>query len=187
MTFTNLIRRLHEHRVWVNRQLIDAGRRLSAEQLRQQFPIGQGSVWNSLVHMHAAEYVWLAALLGDEQPLLPGDVAGKLPGNQEGDNPIASLDELAAGWDELDRRWREYLANLDPAALDGVVYKVSTSSAAGQRFGTRRADVLLHVCTHSHYTAAQIVNMLRHLGVAPLPDAMLISLVRQEAAAELSR
>ena len=37
-------------------------------------------------------------------------------------------------------------------------------------------DVLLHVCTHAHYTSAQVVNMLRQVGLDPLPDVMLISL-----------
>jgi uncharacterized damage-inducible protein DinB len=58
---------------------------------------------------------------------------------------------------------------------------VYRKSSSGQRFGSRRSDVLLHVCTHAHYTAAQVVNMLRHLGVEKLPDTMLISLARQEA------
>ncbi|HLJ97295.1 MAG TPA: hypothetical protein VKU02_29315 [Gemmataceae bacterium] len=51
----------------------------------------------------------------------------------------------------------------------------------GKRFGTHRSDVLLHVCTHAHYTAAQVVNMLRHTGMEKLPETMLISLARQEA------
>jgi hypothetical protein len=42
--------------------------------------------------------------------------------------------------------------------------------------------VLLHVCTHAHYTVAQGINMLRRLGVPTdrLPDPMLITLSRQE-------
>ena len=61
-----------------------------------------------------------------------------------------------------------------------MVYKVSTSSWAGGRFGTRRSDILLHVCTHGQYTTAQVVNMFRQVGVAALPDVMLISLAREE-------
>lgn len=36
---------------------------------------------------------------------------------------------------------------------------------------------------HRQYTTAQLMNMLRQLGVSPLPDVMLISLARQEASA----
>ena len=83
MNAIDVIRRLHEHRDWVNRKLLDSAATLTDEALRRPLPIGQGSVWRSLVHLHAAEYVWLQALLGHEAALLPGDLADKLPGNQE--------------------------------------------------------------------------------------------------------
>jgi hypothetical protein len=35
---------------------------------------------------------------------------------------------------------------------------------------------------HAHYTSAQVVNMLRQLGVENLPETMLISLARREMA-----
>jgi uncharacterized damage-inducible protein DinB len=182
MNGSDVIRRLHDHRIWVDRLLVDAARPLAYESLHQRFPVGQGSVWKTLTHLHAAEYVWLEALLGHEEPLLPGDVRGKLPGNQEGEGALRSFDELAANWETLHQRWGEYVATLRDESLEEIVYKVSTSSGYGTRFGTRRADVLMHVCTHAQYTTAQLVNMLRQLGQAPLPDVMLISLARREAA-----
>ncbi len=181
MHAADLIRRLHQHRMWSNRGLLEAVRALSKEQLRQQFAIGQGSVWQTLTHLLAAEYVWLEALLGNESALLPGDVVGQLPGNQAGTGAIQTLDELVIRWQEVDQRWNQYLASLTDASLDEIVYRISTSSGAGKRHGTRRADILLHVCTHAQYTTAQLLNMLRQLGVSPLPDVMLISLARQQA------
>ena len=179
MTASDLVRRLHRHRMWVNHRLLEAVRPLGEEQLRRPLPIGQGSAWRTLTHLIAAESNWLEALRGNEVSLFPGDAPGKLPGNQEGDGAVASLDELTSMWRDLDRRWDEYLAGLTDGALDEIVFKVSTSS--GLRFGARRSDVLLHVCTHAQYTTAQLVNMLRQLGVDRLPDVMLISMARQEA------
>jgi uncharacterized damage-inducible protein DinB len=176
----DLIRRLHQHRAWVNKNLLSAAGGLNEEQLRREFPIGQGSIWNSLTHLYAAEYVWLESLLGSDDPLTPGDVRGKLPGNQLGEGAMRSLAELGENWGELARRWDEYLANLAPQSLDEPVCKVSTSFGAGQRFATRRSDVLLHICTHAQYTTAQVVNMLRHLGIETLPETMLISMARRE-------
>jgi uncharacterized damage-inducible protein DinB len=83
----------------------------------------------------------------------------------------------------LNRRWDAYLEELKPEALDELVYKWSTSFGQGRRYGTRRADVLMHVCTHAQYTAAQVLNMLRQLGVQEMPEVMLIALARQEGAA----
>ena len=178
MNAVELLQRLHQHRAWVNGNLLTAAATRSQEQLRSAFQIGQGSIWQSLLHLYAAEYVWLEALLGNEGFLVPGDLPGKIPGNQQGEGGITGLDDLRQKWSALEQRWIGYLATLTPPTLEEVVYRKSSS---GKRFGTRRSDVLLHVCIHAHYTAAQVVNMLRHVGVEKLPDTMLISLARQEA------
>jgi uncharacterized damage-inducible protein DinB len=177
-----IIRRLHEHRIWANHQLLEAVRFLSVEQQHRPLAIGQGSVWKTLTHLVGAEYVWLEALSGNASPAMPGDLPEKLPGNQQGEGGFRSLEQLACQWHELDRRWEAYLSQLGEEALQDTVYKVSTSSGAGRPHGTRCGDVLMHVCLHAHYTSAQLVNMLRQLGVSSLPDIMLISLARQETA-----
>jgi uncharacterized damage-inducible protein DinB len=179
MNGIELLQRLHQHRAWVNGNLLTAAATLSHEQLRAEFQIGQGSVWKSLVHLYAAEYVWLEALLGNEDFLVPGDLPGKLPGNQQGEGGVTDLADLRLKWSELEKRWTGYLAGLSSAALEEVVYRKSAS--LGTRLGVRRSDVLLHVCTHAHYTTAQVVNMLRQTGVERLPETMLISLARHEA------
>ena len=180
MDAVGLIRRLHQHRAWVNEKLLAAAALLNDARLRRPYPVGQGSVWNTLLHLFAAEYVWLEALLGNEDPVAPGDLPGCLPGNQQGEGGVAGLGDLRERWAELKGRWDAYLAGLTPEALDEPVYKVSTSSGRGRRLATRRADVLLHLCTHAQYTVAQAVNMLRQAGAETLPDVMLISMARQE-------
>ncbi len=180
MNSTSLIQRLHQHRAWVNDNLLAAAATLTDAQLRQSLPIGQGSIWHSLLHLYAAEYVWLAALQGREEALTPGDLPGKLPGNQQGEGAIKSLSELSREWSALKQTWNGYLAGLTPESLDELVYRKRSGSAETKRFATRRADVLLHVCTHAHYTTAQVVNMLRQIGVEKLPDTMLVVLARQE-------
>jgi uncharacterized damage-inducible protein DinB len=110
MNAVELLQRLHQHRTWVNSNLLTGAATLSDEQLRSAFQIGQGSVWKSLVHLYAAEYVWLEALLGNEAFLVPGDVPGKIPGNQQGEGGIAGLDDLRQKWSALEQRWSGYLA-----------------------------------------------------------------------------
>jgi len=178
-TALTLIQRLYQHRAWVNQHLLAAAVGLNDEQLRHEFPIGQGSVWKSLTHLYAAEYVWLAALEGEENALAPGDASGHLPGNQQGTNPILNLDELRQKWSALEKRWTDYLTALPAESLDDLVYRFSV--AFNERFSSRRYDVLLHVCTHAQYTTAQVVNMLRQLGAQKLPATMLIAMARQEA------
>lgn len=180
MDALQLIRRLHQHRLWVNAKLVDAIGTLTDDQRRRTFAIGQGSLWKSVLHLYAAEYVWLEALFGHETGVVPGDLPGKIPGNQEGEGGISGWNDLKQKWSDLDRRWNSYLSSLTPESLDEMVSRTRTISGQTKRLGTRRADVLLHVCTHAHYTTAQVINMLRQLGVESLPDPMLISLARQE-------
>lgn len=177
MNGLDLIRRLHQHRAWVDGNLLSAAEQLTDAQLRAPFQIGQGSIWMSLLHLYAAEFVWLEALSGNDNSLTPGDLPGKIPGNQEGEGGITGLDDLRQKWSALKDRWTRYLSSLTPEALDDLVYK---KRFGGQRSATRRSDVLLHVCTHAHYTAAQVINMLRHVGVKKLPETMLILLARSE-------
>jgi uncharacterized damage-inducible protein DinB len=179
-TPVDLIKRLHQHRAWVNENLLSAAGRLSDEQQRKVFAIGQGSVWKSLLHLYAAEYVWLEALMGNENGVAPGDSPGQIPGNQQGPGAIASLKELQTKWLELQNRWNQYLSKLTTESLDETVSRVRGN---GQKLGARRSDVLLHICTHGQYTAAQTVNMFRQLGVDKLPETMLMAMARQEAAA----
>jgi uncharacterized damage-inducible protein DinB len=178
-TALTLIQRLYQHRAWVNQHLLAAAIGLNDEQLRREFPIGQASVWKSLTHLYAAEYVWLAALQGEENALAPGDAPGHLPGNQLGADPMRNLDELREKWSALEKRWTDYLTALPAESLDDLVYRFSV--AFNERFSSRRYDVLLHVCAHAQYTTAQVVNMLRQLGVPKLPPTMLIAMARQEA------
>ena len=177
------ILRLHEHRIWATGQLLKACRELSEEQLRQPFEIGQGTLWKTLCHLYAAEYVWLAALQGTDDAVAPGDVAGKLPGNQEGEGAVTTLAALIERWQELDQRWSAYLDALTPEDLSQTIYRKSSSSYQGQRIGSQALDVLLHVATHAHYTTAQAINMLRHNGLTDLPPSMLITLARSQAVA----
>jgi uncharacterized damage-inducible protein DinB len=166
MTSIDVARRLHQHQRWVARKLIEAARPLSHEQLHRSFEIGPGSLWGVLYHLYRAEVLWLGALQGD--PSVP-------------EPPVpASLDELAAEWDAVQRRWDEHLLRLTEADLDRQVTRKPVRSPTP--LVTSAADAILHAGTHSYYHTAQAVNMLRRLGIASLPETMLIAMSRAEAA-----
>lgn len=171
--------RLHEHRCWVNQRLLQQASELSDEKLHQSFAIGQGSFWKTLTHLYAAEYCWLAAIQGDVQPVAPGDIWEGLPGNQLGPDAATSVAELQKRWETVEADWNSWLGELTPETLTQQVVKVS--SLSGKASDTSILDIVLHVCTHAQYTVAQGINMLRQLGVTPLPDPMLITLARQQS------
>ena len=110
----DLVHRLHYHRSWVNSNMLAAVSPLNDEQLRSQFQIGQGSIWKSLLHLYAAEYVWLETLLGNDDPLLQGDLPGKIPGNQQGERGITGLEELKHNWSTLEQRRKSSTCSSKP-------------------------------------------------------------------------
>lgn len=163
-TAIDSIRRLHAHRRWVNERLRDAARGLDAGARSREFDIGQRSLLATLTHLYVAERVWLEAIEGGEPPP-PSAFA------------FDALDRLETAWDELEARWASRLDRLEGDDLDRIVVKRSTHSDRVQQ--TTLHDVLLHVCTHAQYTAAQAANILRRLGKTP-PDTMLITMSRVE-------
>jgi uncharacterized damage-inducible protein DinB len=165
MEAIQILHRLHQYRAWCNRQLLHSCRPLSAEQLHAPFEIGQGSVWRSLVHLLAADSLWLDAFEGRPDSPVPCEADFK------------DLQELADRWADLDRRWLDALARLDGSDLERPVLRADLRN---QRFTLDRVDAHLQVCTHAAYTAAQLVNMLRRLGVAPLPNCMLVAMAYAE-------
>ena len=173
MDASDVVRRLHAHRAWANEQLVQAARRLDDQQLRRTFPIGQGSVWSSLVHLYGADVLWLEAFEARPQSPFPRD------------DDFDGLDALTAAWADLNGRWLDHLAALRVAHLS---LPVTFLDLRGNR--CTLAEVLdghLQLCTHAAYTAAQVVNMLRQLGVQPLPNLMLLALSHAEGKLEVER
>ena len=124
---------------------------MNAEKLHAKFEIGQGTVWKSLLHMHGAEYVWLETLLGNDTALLPGDLPGMIPGNQQGEGGIKDLADLREKWAALTASGR-LPRRPHAGAAEETVYRSRKVGDKERRFGCRRSDALLHVCTHAHCT-----------------------------------
>jgi len=163
-TAVELVHRMHEHRLWVRIRLIEALGPLTEAQRTKVFPMGPGSLHRILIHMYGAELVWLEALLGTPSPRFPND------------DEFADFAKLLHAWAALDLRWSEYLESLTPAELDRLVVR---SNRAGVPHTTNVQEILIHVCTHGFYHTAQAVNMLRQLGVTPLPETNFITLARE--------
>ncbi|MFN0109530.1 MAG: DinB family protein, partial [Blastocatellia bacterium] len=61
----NDIRQLLDYTEYANHLVLDAAEQLTEEQLRQDVKISMGSIFGTLVHMAAAEWIWLERWLGN--------------------------------------------------------------------------------------------------------------------------
>ncbi len=123
----------------------------------------------TFVHLYGAETVWINVLENKNQ-------SAAFPTQDQ----FANLEALERDWELLDRRWSAWLSNVKEEDLDQVAERIRE----GKSFLTTVMDVLIHVNTHQHYHAAQIVNMLRHLGVKPPPACDFIGMAREQFRSE---
>jgi uncharacterized damage-inducible protein DinB len=160
MTAADTIRRLHDHRLWTRSKILAAARTCSDAELRRRFEMGVGSLFGTIVHLWGAELVW-ANVLEEVDPatLIPSVDA------------FPSLAALEEAWKPVDARWAKLLDRAaDPAFLARAFGRVRD----GKSFVTNGHDIFLHVCTHQHYHAAQISNMLRQMGKSLGPSDLIV-------------
>jgi uncharacterized damage-inducible protein DinB len=154
MSTSNPLDVLLAHNLWANRQLLEACARLTPEQFHQRFEMGPGSLHDTTTHILGAMRGWGDMLAGREQrPRLEG--TRRTPAEL-----LALLDGIAA----------DIAASAAAHSLDGLV----TGSRGGKSYTFARGGVLTHVTTHGMHHRAQCLNMLRHLGVTPLPPSAVV-------------
>ena len=139
------------HDLWANRQLIEVCTPLSPEQFTREFAMGLGTIHKTLVHMASAIYRWSDALAG--KTLRPALDAGKF---------LTPPSLLPA--------FEESSGLLRTQAIAKPLSDIVTRDLGGTLHHFTRGVVLMQITTHGTYHRAQIINMLRHIGVSPVPD-----------------
>jgi uncharacterized damage-inducible protein DinB len=146
---------LLRHDRWATTQILDACGKLTADQFHRRFDIGPGSLHDTLTHMLGAMRVWTDTLAGADppRPRLEADGQRRTP------EQLRSL---------LQESWRELTAEARRRPLDELVTRRTRD---GRTIQLTRAAVLTQVTTHGMHHRAQCLNMLRQLGVWPLPPS----------------
>jgi len=156
----DLLDRLLGHDAWTTRQLLLIGLGLTDEQLDREFDIAHRSVRATLSHIVRNVEVW--------SQLMAGGPAGESQGR--------SLAELIARFDRA------------AADLAAVARDVRRRAAWDERFMDTLDDPpaekslgggIAHVVTHGMHHRAQLLYMLRRLGVEDLPEGDVLSWERQ--------
>lgn len=159
----------HDH--WGTRTVLGLCAGLSPEQFQQKFDMGLGSFHEILSHLIGAMRRWADRL--EQRPVRPAvdnpprnkgmasDYRVRTPAEL-----IELLDPAAEELMQIAARIRAPggpgLDSLIEIALDGTTYRLT------------RGAGLVHVTTHGAHHRAQCLNLLRRLGVAPLPEIMVI-------------
>jgi uncharacterized damage-inducible protein DinB len=164
----DLLDRLLAHDAWTTGQLLDRCRALADDQLDRPFDIGHRTVRATFQHIVFNMEAWSALMAG----------ATTLPSRplREGESIEALTDRLARaaaalaqvchavrsrdGWDD---RWLDVL----------------DSPPQEKTYG----GAIAHVITHSMHHRAQLLHMLRQLGLTGLPEGDVLSWEAQRGSA----
>ena len=146
---------------WATEKIFLECKKLTEPQLDTEFPMGIGSLRKTLAHLAAGMDWWIDH--SQQGVIRPYNT---VPG---------SLDEIysrfTAAWEKL----AEILSCHSQEKMEEVIVDSFDNKEFGKgilRF--RRSAVMLHLFNHGTHHRVPCLNMLRHLGVHPLPEIDLI-------------
>ena len=161
MPEADLLQILLSHDHWATTEILGTCGNLTADEFHRRFDIGPGSLHDTLTHIVGAMRTWTETLAGREpRPRLEADGQRRTP------------DELRSLLKEV---WRELAPEARRRPLDELVTRRTRD---GRTFQITRAAVFAQVTTHGMHHRAQCLNMLRQLGVKPLPPSSVAEWTR---------
>ena len=162
----DLLRTHLAYTAWASQRLVAAAAKLSPEELTRDFQTADRHVLGTLVHVYAADRIWLSRVTG-----APGG-----PFKTEADYQLSVLQN---DWPALLDRWHQWASALsDQQAGAMLSYKDTKGNAYSQPLW----QVILHVVNHGSHHRGQVSGFLRAMGHTP-PPLDLAAYYREQAAA----
>jgi uncharacterized damage-inducible protein DinB len=166
MVSAELLRSHIGYTAWASALTVEAAGRLTPEELTRDFGTADKSVLGTLVHLFAADRLWLARLKGE-------------PANASLTDADYRPTALQTDWTALYRQWSGWAAGLtDEAAQAEVSYADMRGNPWRQQLGL----LVLHVVNHGTHHRGQVAGFLRAMGHVP-PKLDLVLYYREMEAA----
>src|ERR1700676_4878678 len=141
--------RLHlDYSTWASRRLVEAAASLPPDQLTRDFGIADRGILGTLVHIYAADRVWL------------GRIQGNVPARFLDTETDMHLSVLENDWPALHHRWRQWAAPLDE---DAIKNQIAYKDLKGNPYETPLWQIVLHVVNHATHHRGQVSGFLRAL------------------------
>ena len=134
---------------WANRKVLDACRKLTAEQYVAEPVPGWSSVRSTISHIALATEFNLRTLASDTEDRIPTEAE------------LVTVDDVAQLLERAYRRFEELRPTLTPERLNTVL----TLRAVGRSFTLPRWAILRHIVNHSTYHRGQVASKLKRFGI----------------------
>jgi uncharacterized damage-inducible protein DinB len=163
------IRNLFDYTEWANALAMKAAADLPDEDLRRDVAISHNSIFGTLLHMAAAEWIWLERW------------HGRSPTKEEAwprwtPESCADLAALRERWKDIIDRRASLISQLDEERLAA---ELPFKLLSGDPNSMRLVDQMRHVANHATLHRGQVVGMIRQLGIDP-PSTDLLFYLRSE-------
>jgi uncharacterized damage-inducible protein DinB len=160
---------LFDYTEWANGRTIAAAEKLPESELLRDFGISHRSIFETLLHMAGAEWIWLERWNGNS----PAKAEAWPRWSREACTDIAQLRER---WADVIARRSQFASELDAAKLETELsFKLLNGDPSSMRLGHQ----MQHVVNHATMHRGQVVGMIRQLGHEP-PSTDLLFFLRSE-------
>jgi uncharacterized damage-inducible protein DinB len=145
---------------WANTKVLDACRKLTAEQYIAEPVPGWSSVRSTISHITLVTELHLRTLAGDSIDSIPTEA------------DLATVDDAAGLLERAYRRFEELRPTLMPERLNTMLTLRGRDDRIGDyTFTLPRWAMLRHIVNHSTYHRGQVASKLKRLGIEqPLTD-----------------
>jgi uncharacterized damage-inducible protein DinB len=159
----DVLRNHLNYTAWASSKLVDGASALTPEELMRDFATADHSVLGTLVHVYAADRIWL------------GRIKGKPPARFLVPEQDMHLAVLRSDWPALLERWKQWAALLTE---ESIHRDISYKSTKGDAFVTPTWQIVLHVVNHATHHRGQVSGFLRAMGHIP-PSLELTAFYRE--------
>ncbi|MBX3365403.1 MAG: DinB family protein [Phycisphaeraceae bacterium] len=167
---------LLEHNHWATGVVLDLCAKVTTAQWHQRFEIGPGSLHDTIGHIVGAMFRWADRILQRE-------VRPSIEKIEGGHSPHGLMRLLENASSEL----RDVITESRRLGMDGVIEITLPRSAGPTVYRMTRSGAIVHVLSHGNYHRSQCMNMLRHLKVPGVSDAIPDTDVSEWIAMEVAR
>jgi uncharacterized damage-inducible protein DinB len=182
----NDVRNLYAYNLWANRRMFSALEKLSDQQLTSVIQSSFPSIQESVLHILAAEWIWLKRWTGASPRATVSDTTtasamhSALSNGGVALDTIATLSGLREFADSIEQQRQHYLGTLNEGSLPA---KLNYTDMGGKEFSMPLVQLLQHVVNHGTYHRGQVTTLLRQVGAETVSLDMLFFYREQEAAA----
>jgi uncharacterized damage-inducible protein DinB len=157
----DLLDRLAGHDAWTTHHVLERCREVAPEQLQQHFDIGNGTIYETALHLIRNVEVWTDLMR--EQPVR----VSSTPKDR-----LATVDELLARFDAAYAEFAALARQItDAGRLDDTYLDVLDDPPARKTFGGTIAHIIIHDMLHR----SELLHMLARLGVPDLIEGDVLS------------